>query len=69
MTAEQAYILARIFMNNAIKGIEGFVAGNNCIIKSAEKVNGINTITFAWTAEDGTEQYQAILDRLTVLEG
>ena len=36
MTAEQAYILARIFMNNAIKGIEGTVDGKNCIIKSAE---------------------------------
>ena len=37
MTAEQAYILARIFMNNAIKGIECTVADKNCIIKSAEK--------------------------------
>ena len=55
MTAEQAYILARIFMNNAIKGMEGTVAGKNCTIKSAEKVNGVNTITFSWTADDGTE--------------
>ena len=37
MTAEQAYILARISINNAIKGVEGAVAGKNCIIKSAEK--------------------------------
>ena len=37
MTAEQAYILARIFMNNAIKGIECTVADKNYIIKSAEK--------------------------------
>ena len=56
-------------MNNAIKGIEGTVDGKNCIIKSAEKVNGINTITFALPEVITTEQYQAILDRLTALEG
>ena len=55
MTAEQAYILSRVFTGNSIKGITGALAGKNCTIQSAVKEEGITTITFAWTADDGTE--------------
>lgn len=55
MTAEQAYILSRVFTNNSIKGITGALAGKNCTIQSSTKEDGVTTITFAWTADDGIE--------------
>lgn len=60
MIAEEAYALSKSFTNNSIKGITGTLAGKNCIIKSATKVDGVTTVVFAWTADDGTEKTTTI---------
>lgn len=56
MIAEEAYALSKSFTNNSIKGITGALAGKNCTIKSATKADGVTTVVFAWTADDGTEK-------------
>ncbi len=60
MIAEEAYALSKSFTNNSLKGITGTLAGKNCTIKSATKVNGVTTVVFAWTADDGTEKTTTI---------
>ena len=60
MIAEEAYALSKSFTNNSIKGITGTLVGKNCTIKSATKVDGVTTVVFAWTADDGTEKTTTI---------
>ena len=60
MIAEEAYVLSKSFTNNSIKGITGALAGKNCTIKSATKTDGVTTVVFAWTADDGTEKTTTI---------
>lgn len=60
MLADEAYTLSKSFTNNSIKGITGALAGKNCTIQSATKVNGITTVIFAWTADDGTQKTTSI---------
>lgn len=60
MIAEEAYALSKSFTNNSIKGITGALAGKNCTIKSATKTDGVTTVVFAWTADDGTEKTTTI---------
>ena len=60
MIAEEAYALSKSFTNNSIKGITGALAGKNCTIKSATKSDGVTTVIFAWTADDGTEKTTSI---------
>lgn len=60
MIAEEAYALSKSFTNNSIKGITGALAGKNCTIKSATKADGVTTVVFAWTADDGTEKTTSI---------
>ena len=60
MIAEEAYVLSKSFTNNSIKGITGALAGKNCTIKSATKADGVTTVVFAWTADDGTEKTTTI---------
>lgn len=60
MIAEEAYALSKSFTNNSIKGVTGALAGKNCIIKSATKADGVTTVVFAWTADDGTEKTTTI---------
>lgn len=60
MIAEEAYALSKSFTNNSIKGITGALAGKNCTIKSATKADGVTTVVFAWTADDGTEKTTTI---------
>lgn len=60
MIAEEAYALSKSFTNNSIKGIAGTLAGKNCTIKSATKADGVTTVVFAWTADDGTEKTTTI---------
>lgn len=60
MIAEEAYALSKSFTNNSIKGITGALAGKNCTIKSTTKADGVTTVTFAWTADDGTEKTTSI---------
>ena len=51
---KKAYILAKSYTDNSIKGISGVLAGKNATIKSQEYKDGVNTIVFQWTADDGT---------------
>lgn len=60
MLAEEAYILSKLFTNNSIKGITGALAGKNCTIQSDVKTDGVTTVIFAWTADDGTEKTTSI---------
>ena len=44
---------AKKYTDDSIEGISGVLKGKNCTIKSIEKIDGVNTITFQWTADDG----------------
>lgn len=54
LTSKKAFVLAKGYTDDSIKGITGALAGKNCTIKSIVKRDGRNTITFEWTANDGT---------------
>ena len=53
-------VLSKKYTDESLKGITGTLAGKNCTIKSATKVDGVTTVVFAWTANDGTEKTTAI---------
>lgn len=53
-------VLSKKYTDESIKGITGALAGKNCIIKSATKADGVTTVVFAWTADDGTEKTTTI---------
>lgn len=50
----KAYALSRKYTDKSILGITGALAGKNCTIESATKSDGLTTIVFKWTADDGT---------------
>ena len=64
LTSKKAFVLAKGYTDDSIKGITGALAGKNCTIKSIVKRDGRNTITFEWTANDGTtrESVMIVLD-------
>ena len=45
---------AKKYTDDSIEGTSGVLKGKNCTIKSIEKIDGVNTVTFQWTADDGT---------------
>lgn len=47
------YALSKKYTDKSILGIEGVLAGKNCTIESKTKANGITTIVFKWTADNG----------------
>ena len=49
-------VLSKKYTDESLKGITGTLAGKNCTIKSATKADGVTTVVFAWTADDGTEK-------------
>ena len=53
MLAEEALLLSKVFTKKSLEGIEGSLAGKNCKVKSTSKENGITTIVFEWTADNG----------------
>lgn len=53
-------VLSKKYTNESLKGITGTLAGKNCTIKSATKADGVTTVVFAWTANDGTEKTTTI---------
>lgn len=55
-----SYILSRKYCDNSIKGISGVLAGKNCTIESATKQDGLTTVIFKWTADDGTVRRTSI---------
>lgn len=60
MLAEEAYCLSRMFTKKSIEGIVGTLSGKNCTIKSIAKENGITTVTFEWTADNGDTETESI---------
>ena len=48
------YSLLKKYTDNSIRGITGALAGKNCTIESVSKQDGLTTVTFKWTADDGT---------------
>lgn len=53
-------VLSKKYTDESLKGITGTLAGKNCTIKSATKTDGVTTVVFAWTADDGTEKITTI---------
>ena len=53
-------VLSKKYTDESLKGITGTLAGKNCTIKSATKTDGVTTVVFAWTADDGTEETTTI---------
>lgn len=53
-------VLSKKYTDESLKGITGALAGKNCTIKSATKADGVTTVVFAWTADDGTEKTTTI---------
>lgn len=52
--------LSKKYTDESLKGIAGTLAGKNCTIKSTTKTDGVTTVVFAWTADDGTEKTTTI---------
>lgn len=48
------YSLLKKYTDNSIRGITGALAGKNCTVESASKHDGLTTVVFKWTADDGT---------------
>lgn len=53
-------VLSKKYTDESLKGITGALVGKNCTIKSATKADGVTTVVFAWTADDGTEKTTSI---------
>lgn len=53
-------VLSKKYTDESLKGITGALSGKNCTIKSATKADGVTTVVFAWTADDGTEKTTTI---------
>lgn len=64
MTGDQAYSLAKRYVNQTLGG-GGAVAGKNVTIKSIEPIDGGNRITFGYTLDNG----QAQTSTLDVMDG
>jgi hypothetical protein len=60
MTATQVYALSRKYTDNSILGIAGALAGKNATIDSVQKVGGVTTVTFKWTADNGDTRTTSI---------
>lgn len=59
---------AKKYTDDSIEGTSGVLRGKNCTIKSIEKIDGVNTVTFQWTADDGSVRTSTmqVLDGLPV---
>lgn len=53
-------VLSKKYTDKSLQGITGALDGKNCTIKSATKTDGVTTVIFAWTADDGTEKTTTI---------
>lgn len=61
------YALSKKYTDDSVSGISGTLAGKNCTIQSIvyDSTNSKNTVTFKWTADDGT----AKTDTMEVFDG
>ena len=48
-----SWILSKKYTDQSIEGISGVLAGKNATIDSVQKVDGVTTVTFKWTADNG----------------
>lgn len=55
MNGTQAYILSKGYTDETAIGF-GAVIGAPCTVKSIVHENGVNVVTFEWTANDGTKK-------------
>lgn len=53
------YALSKKYTDKTVVGLGG-LKGANCIIKSIEYLNGVHTVTFEWTGNDGTVETDMI---------
>ena len=60
MNATQVYAMSKKYTDESILGIVGVLAGKNCTIKSHVYKDGVNTIIFQWTADDGTTREEKV---------
>lgn len=51
-----AWAKSKRYTDESILGISGVLAGKNCTIESSTKEDGLTTVVFKWTADDGTER-------------
>lgn len=47
------YARSKKYTDTSIEGTTGVIAGKNCTIESVVKEDGVNTVTFKWTADNG----------------
>ena len=64
MTGDQAYALAKRYVNQTLEG-GGVIAGKNVTIQGIEPIDGGNRITFGYTLDNG----QAQTSTLDVMDG
>ena len=55
-----SYIMSRKYVDDTVIGL-GFLKGANATIKSIVHQDGVNIVTFEWTATDGTVQTQEMI--------
>ncbi len=67
MTGDQAYALAKRYVNQTLGG-DGAVAGKNVVIQGIEPVDGGNRITFGYTLDNGQAQ-TSMLDVMDGIDG
>lgn len=60
MNAVTSYILSKSFTTKSIEGISGTLAGKNATIESTSKVDGVTTVVFKWTADNGDTRTTSI---------
>ncbi len=48
-----SYAASKKYTDVSIEGTGGVIAGKNCTIESVVKEDGVNTVTFKWTADNG----------------
>ena len=60
MNATTSWILSRKYTDDSIAGTTGVLAGKNAVVDSIVKTGNINTVTFKWTANDGTVRTQSM---------
>lgn len=49
-----AFAKAKKYTDDSLGGVDGILKGKNCTIKSIDKIDGVNIVTFQWTADDGS---------------
>lgn len=60
MNGIQSYVLSKGYTDKSILGISGVLAGKNCTIESDTYEDGVHTIVFKWTADNGTVRRTSI---------